>query len=253
MKAERSPDGMKSDDAPAAGDADILLALRQKALWTLRRLNESYGRPLWYERRDPLSELILTYLSQATSDTNSSRAFATLRERFPDWAAVADAPVEAVEDAIRSGGLARQKAPRIQAALREVWASEGLYSLDRLIGLTTEEAMAYLRRFAGAGPKTRACVLMFSMGRPVLPVDTHVHRVTGRLGLTPRGLSAERAHERLPLLIPPHETYAFHVGFIRHGRRVCHAQRPACPDCVLLPKCPQGQGRLGARFEDATD
>ena len=219
--------------------------LREKALRVSRTLDEAYGRPLWYYRRDPLSEIVLTILSQATSDTNSHRAFAALRERFPDWASVVDAPAGAVADAIRSGGLADQKAPRIQAILREIDSAEGAYSLDRLHGLTTEDVVAYLRRFHGVGPKTVACVLMFGMGRPVLPVDTHVHRVTTRLALIPPKTTADRAHTLLQELIPPYETYAFHVRFIRHGRRVCHAQRLECPACPLLPECPEGQRRFG--------
>lgn len=225
--------------------------LREKALRVSRILDDFYGRPLWYERRDPLSELVLTFLSQATSDTNSHRAFESLRERFPTWAEVADAPIEAVVDAILSGGLANQKAPRIQAVLKEVYESEGIYSLDRLHGLSSEDAASYLRQFHGVGPKTLACVLLFSMGRPVLPVDTHVHRVTSRLDLVPPRTSAARAHALLQALIPPHETYAFHVRFIRHGRRICHAQRPECPACPLLEECPEGRSRLGLSFEES--
>lgn len=230
-------------------EAEAENELKAKALRVSRILDEAYGRPLWYYRRDPLSELVLTYLSQATSDTNSHRAFESLKERFPDWESVAEASTALVADAIRSGGLANQKAPRIQAALKEVYRAEGEYSLDRLHGLTTEEGVAYLKRFFGAGPKTIACVMLFSLGRPVLPVDTHVHRVTLRLGLVPKKTTADQAHARLQALIPPHETYAFHVRFIRHGRRICHAQRPECPVCPLLEECPEGQGRLGLIFQ----
>ena len=176
-------------------------------------------------------------LSQATSDLNSGRAFDSLRRAFPTWEAVADARLEAVIDAIHAGGLARQKAPRIQRMLQEVHAREGAWSLDRLHDLSNEEAVAYLREFEGVGPKTAACVMMFSLGRPVLPVDTHVHRVSMRLGLIPKTASADRAHALLQALIPPHETYAFHVRFIRHGRRICHAQRPNCPECPLNEVC----------------
>ncbi|MBW3622167.1 MAG: endonuclease III [Armatimonadetes bacterium] len=224
--------------------------MKAKALRVSRILDDFYGRPLWYERRDPLSELVLTFLSQATSDTNSHRAFESLRSRFPDWAEVAEAPTEAVVDAIRSGGLANQKAPRIQAVLREIHSTEGEYSLDRLHGFSTEDAVVYLKQFHGVGPKTLACVLLFSMGRPVLPVDTHVHRVTTRLRLVPPRTSADRAHSLLQTLIPPYETYAFHVRFIRHGRRICHSQKPECPVCPLLEECPEGQRRLGLSFDE---
>ena len=228
---------------------DPLHKLKAKAFRISRILDSAYGRPLWYRRRDPLSELVLTFLSQATNDNNSHRAFESLRERFSTWEEVAAAPTAAVADAIRSGGLADQKAPRIQTALREIIAMEGVCSLDRLHGLPTEEAVAYLSRFHGVGPKTVACVLLFSMGRAVLPVDTHVHRVTSRLGLVPPRTSANRAHDLLQALIPPYETYSFHVRFIRHGRRVCHAQRPDCPNCPLLPECPTGQSRMLVRVE----
>jgi endonuclease-3 len=224
-------------------------ALKEKALRVSRILDEAYGRPLWYYRRDPLSELVLTYLSQATSDTNSNRAFESLQARFPTWREVAEAATEDVADAIRSGGLANQKAPRIQAALQEIYRKEGIYSLDRLHGLSTEDALDYLRGFHGVGPKTIACVMMFSLGRAVLPVDTHVHRVTKRLGLIPPKAGADRAHDLLQALIPPYETYAFHVRFIRHGRKICHAQRPDCPACPILSLCPEGRGRLGLAFE----
>jgi endonuclease-3 len=242
-----TPDGFSL--SPVGPSPFPLEPLREKALRVSRILDESLGRPFWYPRRDPLSELALAFLSQATSDANSGRAFQSLLAAFATWEAVATAPVEAVADAIRPGGLANRKAPRIQAALAEIRRREGVYSLDRLHGLSTEDALAYFRDFHGVGPKTVACVLLFSMGRPVLPVDTHVHRVTRRLGLIPPKASADRAHALLPALIPPYETYAFHVRFIRHGRRVCHAQRPDCPACPLLPLCPEGQGRTGMRFD----
>jgi endonuclease-3 len=238
-----------SHPSETGGEEADDFALKDKVLRVSRILDEAYGRPLWYYRRDPLSELVLTYLSQATSDTNSNRAFESLQARFPTWREVAEAATEDVADAIRSGGLANQKAPRIQAALQEIYRKEGIYSLDRLHGLSTEDALDYLRGFHGVGPKTIACVMMFSLGRAVLPVDTHVHRVTKRLGLIPPKAGADRAHDLLQTLIPPYETYAFHVRFIRHGRKICHAQRPDCPACPILSLCPEGRGRLGLAFE----
>jgi len=188
-------------------------------------------------RLDPLDELVATVLSQHTSDHNSALAFATLKRRFPAWEDVLPAPTAAVADAIRSGGIADQKAPRIQRILAEVREREGQMDLSMLRDLDDAEAEAYLTSLPGVGPKTAACVLTFSMGRPAFPVDTHVHRIVRRLGWVPAGATAEQAHRQLRDLVPAGIRYDLHVALIEHGRTVCRARRPECATCVLRDRC----------------
>lgn len=209
----------------------------------IRRLDDAYGIPEWRPHHDAVAELVLTILSQNTSDSNSGRAFVRLLERFPTWDAVIEAPLPELIEAIQPGGLAPTKAPRIQAALRDVRERAGGFDLEFLRDMPLEEARAWLRELHGVGPKTVACVLMFALGRPAMPVDTHVFRVSGRLALIPEragkaAMTAEKAHALLEALVPPEDFYAFHIGLIKHGRRTCTAQRPRCPDCVLLDLCP---------------
>jgi len=189
-------------------------------------------------RRDnPLDTLIHTILSQNTSDVNSDRAYAALRQRFRDWADVHRAPLRVLISAIRSGGLANIKAVRIKALLEDIWAEQGHFDLSFLRDLSDEEVRAYLARFKGIGSKTIACVLLFGMGRPAFPVDTHVFRVSRRLGLVDGWLSPEKAQESLEPRIPPGERYTLHLHLVRHGREVCKAQRPLCGSCVLARVC----------------
>ena len=204
----------------------------------IERLDGAYGTLPWRPNGDPVAELVLTLLSQNTSDSNSGRAFIRLLSAFPDWQAVLDADVEAIERAIQPGGLAPTKAPRLQAILREVYSRAGSFDLSFLAAMPLEDARAWLRSLPGVGPKTAACVLLFALGRPALPVDTHVHRVAMRLGLVPEKTSAERAHELLEAQLAPEQVYPFHIQLIKHGRRTCHAQRPKCPTCPLLKACP---------------
>jgi endonuclease III len=182
------------------------------------RLREMYGQPVNEPHGHPIAELIKTVLSQHTNDRNRDRAFAALRERFPLWEEVRDAPVGAVEEAIRSGGLARQKAPRIQAILEQLGEHP---SLDWTKTAPPAESMAYLDSLPGVGRKTAACVLMFSWGIPEIPVDVHVHRVGGRLGLFPAKVSFERAHDEMQAVVDPSDAYELHMNLIRHGRQVC--------------------------------
>jgi endonuclease-3 len=182
-------------------------------------------------------------LSQHTSDVNSERAFASLKARFPAWERVLAAPPAAVADAIRMGGIADQKAVRIQRILATVAEREGRLDLARLHELDDEAVEAYLTSLPGVGPKTAACVLTFSMGRAAFPVDTHVHRVATRLGWLPARTPADRAHDLLRARIPPEIRYDLHLALIAHGRSVCRARRPLCPSCVLRPGCPFGQAR----------
>jgi endonuclease-3 len=180
----------------------------------------------------------MTILSQHTSDTNTARAFASLRAGFTDWESVIDAPTELVADAIRSGGLAEIKAPRIQTALRDVRAWTGGFDLSFLASMPPGEARDWLTRLHGVGPKTASCVLLFSLNRPVMPVDTHVHRVALRLALVPERTSADQAHELLEAIIPDERMYEAHLLLIQHGRRTCVARRPRCTQCVLVQWCP---------------
>jgi len=201
-------------------------------------LDDLYGRPLWSPRYPPVDELVYTVLSQNTADVNTERTFAALKARFPDWRAVRDAPAAEVEQAIALGGLARVKAPRIKAILAAVSECTGDPDLSELDGMTDDAALTYLQSMPGVGPKTAACVLMFALGRPAMPVDTHVHRVAGRLGLIDAKLSAEQAHRPLTELAGPENVYALHINLVRHGRRICHARRPQCGRCPLAVICP---------------
>lgn len=202
-------------------------------------LDEAYGRAPQQASADPLFELVLTLLSQHTSDHNSGEAMHRLLERFPTWDGVLAAPVEAIEDAIRPGGLAPTKSKRLHALLAEVHERRPDWDLDFLAGLPLEEAKAWLTSINGVGPKTAACVLLFALGRPALPVDTHVERVAKRLGLVPAKMPADKAHDALEGMLEPAQVYPFHVDLIQHGRRTCHARGPKCDGCPLLGRCPQ--------------
>lgn len=211
---------------------------KQLAKTVHEKLLAYYGEPQWRNPLPPVAELVSTILSQNTNDTNRDRAFEALRERFPTWEEVRDADEQAVIDAIRPAGLANQKGPRLQQALREITRyNEGELSLDFLRDFTTQEAIDWLKDLKGVGPKTAAIVLLFSLGRPAFPVDTHVYRVTGRLGLRPAKMSAERAHVYLGELFPPDSYYAAHLNLIRLGREICHARQPECALCPLSEVC----------------
>jgi endonuclease-3 len=211
--------------------------LRRKAVRIDRILEDSYGRPRRRSRRDGVSTLVLTILSQHTSDTNSGRAFDRLRARFPSWAALAAAPLEAVVEAIRPAGLSALKAPRIQAALHRITADRGALSLDFLRRWPVERAKAWLCDLAGVGPKTAAIVLVFGLGVPAFAVDTHVYRVGRRTGLIPEGMSIEDAHGWMEALVRPERYGPFHLSLIRHGREICKAGRPRCEVCPVRRLC----------------
>lgn len=201
------------------------------------RLLAAYGAPTWRASYPPMEELILTFLSQSTSDINSGRAFAALRVRYPTWQAVLDAPVAELAETIRSGGLAQQKAPRIQAALRRIQAARGEFAIDFLADLPVDEAARWLTSFDGIGHKTASIVLLFCFNRAAFPVDTHVGRVTRRLGLAGSKDSEEKIKGIWEALAPAAWFYPLHLNLIRHGRAVCHAQRPACAGCLLRDIC----------------
>jgi endonuclease-3 len=202
-------------------------------------LNLTHGPRPWRRHLPPVDELVATILSQHTSDANTDRAFASLRARFPTWQQVIDAPVADVSAAIRSGGLANQKAPRIQAVLSAVREQNGGFNLDSLAFKSVREARGDLTSIHGVGPKTASCVLLFSLGMPALPVDTHVHRVTRRLGLIDDRTTANAAHETLEAQLAGDRdrTYAFHMHLIHHGRTICTARRPYCERCSLTDLC----------------
>lgn len=204
-------------------------------------LDDFYGRPVLSPRYPPVDELVFTILSQNTADVNTERSFAALKARFPIWVAARDAEVDDIEAAITLGGLAHTKAPRIKRILQALSARTGAPDLGVLDGMDDAGALAYLTGLPGVGPKTAACVLLFSLGRPVMPVDTHVHRVARRLGIIDAKVTAEQAHPLLTEMAGPDDAaqiYAVHVDFVRHGRRICHARRPGCGECPLAGMCP---------------
>jgi endonuclease-3 len=202
-----------------------------------QRLLDFYGQPAWRNPLPALDELISTILSQNTNDANRDRAFKSLRQRFPTWEQVRDAEPESVTDAIRTAGLANQKGPRIQHVLQEISTERGSLDLYFLKDLPLEEARAWLMKFKGVGPKTAAIVLLFSLERPAFPVDTHIYRVTGRIGLRPEKMTVEDAHLHLEKLLPPETYVAAHLNIIRLGREICSARKPDCPRCPLRELC----------------
>ncbi len=232
---------------------------------TLAALREMYGRPVWQRVHDPTSELVLTILSQNSADVNAERAFDALCDRWPpptaptsaernvvnrpgwggrgieraaaDWAAVEHAEPDELVAVIRPGGLAPQKAPRIQAALRHLREASGGYSLEFLADRPPGEALAFFTAVPGLGRKTASVVLLFSFGMPLMPVDRHIERVSKRIGLIPKKATAERAHDMLQAQLAPDQVHEAHVNLITHGRQTCHALRPACLRCSIAPRC----------------
>jgi len=200
-----------------------------------------YGHPTWRNPLPALDELVSTILSQNTNDINRDRAFLSLRARFPSWEQVVDAEPEQVIAAIRVAGLANQKGPRIQQVLKEIKAERGILALDFLADLPIEDARHWLMKHHGVGPKTAAIVLLFSLNKPAFPVDTHIYRVSGRLGLRPAGMSVEETHRHLEAALPLDTFYPAHLNFIRLGREICHPANPQCPRCPLRERCPGKQ------------
>jgi len=215
----------------------MYMELSERAVRVHQKLLEQYGRPEWRNPLPPVSELVSTILSQNTNDANRDRAFESLRERFPGWEEVRDADPQEVIKAIQTAGLANQKGPRIQNGLRKITEARGELSLEFLREMSVEAARQWLIQIKGVGPKTAAIILLFSLDMPAFPVDTHIHRVTGRIGLRPNGMNAEKAHDHLANLFPPDAYYAAHLNLIRLGRTICVARRPKCPDCPLQALC----------------
>jgi endonuclease III len=214
--------------------------LSKRATKIHEKLLEAFGQPTWRNPLPPIDELVSTILSQNTNDLNRDRAFNSLRAKFPTWEAVRDAKTKDVVNAIRPAGLANQKGPRIQKVLKEITKERGDLDLWFLKDLPLEEARAWLMKFNGVGPKTAAIVLCFSLNRPAFPVDTHIYRVTGRIGLRPPKMTVEQAHPHFEKLFPPETYYAAHLNLIRLGREVCHPRKPDCPKCPIIKLCDYG-------------
>jgi endonuclease-3 len=211
--------------------------LSQRAIQIHERLLQSFGEPIWRNPLPAIDELVSTILSQNTNDVNRDRAFDSLRAKFPTWEAVRDAKGNDVVEAIKPAGLANQKGPRIQQVLRAITQERGSLNIEFLAGLPVEEARAWLTKFNGVGPKTAAIVLCFSLNMPAFPVDTHVYRVTGRIGLRPEKMNVEQAHPHLESVFPPETYYAAHLNIIRLGREICNARKPLCGKCPIVNLC----------------
>ncbi len=202
-----------------------------------QRLLDFYGQPVWRNPLPAIDELVSTILSQNTNDTNRDKAFFALRERFPTWEQVRDANTADVIESIRIAGLANQKGPRIQNVLEKIATLRGSLDLDFLKEYSTKEASDWLLQFKGVGPKTASIVLLFSLDKPAFPVDTHVYRITGRLGLRPPKMNADKAHDHLAEQFPEETYYAAHLNIIRLGREICKARQPQCEICPLQVMC----------------
>ena len=221
--------------------------LAKRALKIHERLLEFYGEPIWRNPLPAIDELVSTILSQNTNDINRDRAFNSLRARFGTWEEVRDAEAVDVVNAIRPAGLANQKGPRIQQVLRLITEERGNLDLSFLADLSVDEAKAWLTKFNGVGPKTAAIVLCFSLNMPAFPVDTHVYRVTGRIGLHPEKMTVEQAHPHLESLFPPETYYAAHLNIIRLGREICTARKANCEICPLKKLCDFGSNNPSLR------
>jgi endonuclease-3 len=233
----------------AGAQQDFKRPRRARVLAIRDRLRELYGRPVNRPHGHPIAELVRTILSQNTNDRNRDVAYERLRQALPTWVEVRDAPVEEVEEAIRPGGLAPSKAPRIQQVLRELPTEGDEPTLDWLAESKRDEAIAFLVSLPGVGRKTAACVMIFALGRPEIPVDTHVYRVGGRLGLFPENASFERAHDEMLAITDPADAYELHINLITHGRRVCRP-KPRCGDCGLRRMCPWYRRHRGGPTAD---
>ena len=218
--------------------------LAERAIRIHERLLAFYGEPIWRNPLPAVDELVSTILSQNTNDINRDRGFNALRTKFPTWEEVRDAHPQDVIDAIRSAGLANQKGPRIQQVLRSITEERGSLDLSFLADLSVDEGRTWLTRFHGVGPKTAAIVLCFSLGKPAFPVDTHIYRVTGRIGLRPERMTVEQAHPHLESLFPPETYYPAHLNIIRLGREICTARRPYCEKCPIVDLCDYGSARM---------
>lgn len=217
--------------------------IKERALDVHKRLMKKFGEPIWRNPLPAIDELVSTILSQNTNDINRDRGFDTLRAKFPAWEEVRDAPEKEIIEAVRIAGLANQKGPRIQKVLQQISDERGELDIEFLKEMPLEEAHAWLTRFKGVGPKTAAIVLLFSLGMPSFPVDTHIYRVTGRIGLRPEKMTVEQAHPYLEGIFPPETYYAVHLNIIRLGREICKARKPECTSCPLVEVCDYGKAQ----------
>lgn len=208
-------------------------------------LETAFGKPILKRHNPPLDELVLTVLSQNTTSVNCQRAFDSLRSAFAAWDGVRTAPVQKIAESIRCGGLADIKAGRIRCILQQIYDRQGTLDLEWLSDLSQDDAANYLLRFEGVGPKTAACILLFSLCKPALPVDTHVHRVALRVGLIPAGVDANAAHKLLGEVVPAERVYSFHMNAIALGRKICRPTSPKCEICPLNKECDFGRKQLG--------
>jgi endonuclease III len=225
---------------------------QEKALQVYQQLLNAYGAPIWQPGDDPIGELVLTILSANTNDVNSGRAFAQLQAVFGnDWAAVCQAPLTQIKELIRPAGMYNQKAPNLVAALTQIKEDVGSYSLDHLADLPVAEALAYLMTLPGVGHKTASIVLLFCFNRGSFPVDTHVQRISQRLGISERRATPEKIKARWESLLPPNTYYALHITLIDHGRHCCQARDPHCALCPLHALCDYANGQGEWRLAEA--
>ena len=217
---------------------------RRLVKYVTQNLEAVYGVPVNDSPYDPLSELVLTILSQSTTDINSRRAFESLKRRFPDWESARRARASSIAAAIRMGGLANSKSMVIKGALNEIKKRRGDLDLSFLHTSPVEEAREFLTSLAGVGPKTAACVLLFACNKKIFPMDIHILRIAKRIGLVPERFSDEQSHERMEKLVPPRKNYSLHVNLIRLGRQICRPQNPKCDKCPLIEQCNYGQSQL---------
>jgi endonuclease-3 len=217
---------------------------RARLVQVQERLRHRFGTPTWHVKLPAVDELVCTILSQNTNDINRDKAFQALKERYPNWEAVRDADPAELQSVIRIAGLANQKGPNIQAALRDITEERGEIDLDWLREKDPEEARKWLVKLRGVGPKTAAIVMVFALGMPAFPVDTHIYRVTGRIGLRPRDLDISKTHAYMEQIADPDDFGSLHLNLINLGREICQARKPKCPICPIIDLC---------QYEDKTE
>jgi endonuclease-3 len=239
LSLQKAPRSRQTEKSPGANPSQLSddQPLDNPVHYVLQNLKTVYGVPELEAHVDPLDVLIETILSQSTTNINSQRAFASLKKRFPNWEAARRARPSAIEAAIRSGGLARQKSVIIKQILNDIKDRRGSLDLSFLHTAPLEEARAFLSSFKGVGPKTVACVLLFACKRPVFPIDTHIFRIARRLNLIPQRGSDQEAHRMMEEIIPQERFYEAHINLIRHGRKICRPQNPLCEACCLVEYC----------------